>query len=321
MPKIRFFFLLPFFLGFTACNHLYYHPTQNVYATPEMLDLSYEDWEWETPSTSSRPAIQTHTLHAWLIRANHQPALGTVLHFHGNAQNMTSHFLFVAWLAKAGYHVVTFDYSGYGSSEGEPNREQVLIDGITAYRETLKWNQSLGPSATFVVVGQSLGGAVAVTALSELYPELQSQVDALILDSTFSSYRSQARRALAGLWLTWPFQYPLSFLISDESSPVDVAGKIKNPLISFHGTGDRVVSYQEGVALFESMASQPKQLVLIQNAPHTYGFGAPEPTWRIKALNFLCRLRESNQRDLCQTRTDEFEKNWSERFPTSKGEK
>lgn len=47
-------------------------------------------------------------------------ARGTVLHFHGNAANISNHVLQVEWLPDRGFNLLVFDYRGYGISQGSP---------------------------------------------------------------------------------------------------------------------------------------------------------------------------------------------------------
>ena len=59
-------------------------------------------------------------------------AMGTVVHFHGNAQNMSAHYTFVSWLPAHGFNLFVFDYRGYGQSEGTLSREGVYEDSVAA---------------------------------------------------------------------------------------------------------------------------------------------------------------------------------------------
>ena len=133
---------------------------------------------------------------------------GVIIHFHGNGENMTSHFLFVYWLALEGYDVFTFDYRGYGASAGDKSLSGAVEDGAAALR--CARSRAGGAKERLIVVGQSLGGALALAALER---EGGEGVRGLILDSTFASYREVAQDKLRQWWLTWPLQWPLSRLL------------------------------------------------------------------------------------------------------------
>ena len=64
----------------SACNHLFYYPDQRSYATPKALEIAYRDLAIETADGLR--------LHAWLMEPQGTPK-GTIVHFHGNAQNIS----------------------------------------------------------------------------------------------------------------------------------------------------------------------------------------------------------------------------------------
>src|SRR5262245_9102597 len=86
----------------TGCvEQSFFYPDRVVYSTPDAAGLDYE-----AVTFASRDGTQ---LSGWFIPASgHRDpriAKGTVVHFHGNAQNMTSHWQFVSWLPKRGYNL------------------------------------------------------------------------------------------------------------------------------------------------------------------------------------------------------------------------
>ena len=259
----------------SSCNHLFYHPDHRVYTTPDQLGIKYDAYSVSSPSGA--------LISSWHLHSQATPIYGTVLHFHGNAQNMSSHVLFVSWLTEYGFDVVTFDYSGYGFSTGTASREATVQDST----RILEWLRA-SPWRTrrpIFVVGQSLGGALAVSALASSGSE---QVAALVLDSTFSSYRSLAREKLASFWLSWPLSHPLSFLVSDESSPIAVASDISVPTLMFHAERDPIVPFVEGRRLFEAIAASEKQLISLDASRHTAALLPEHREQRRRMLSFMC---------------------------------
>lgn len=109
---------------FSGCaSRMLYYPTPNEYGNPSVAGLRYEKVTFA--SKDGTP------LSGWFIPAIGK-AKGTVIHFHGNAQNMTAHFSFVAWLPREGFNVFVFDYRGYGTSPGTPSRQGVYEDSCAA---------------------------------------------------------------------------------------------------------------------------------------------------------------------------------------------
>lgn len=243
-----------------GCNHLFYYPDDHRYGSPKELGLNYE--------SAFVPTDDGQQLAAWWLKADRSAAnyqQSTVVHFHGNAQNLSSHFYYVAWLVRHGYDVVVFDYRGYGeSSDSRPTQQGLMIDGCSMIR----WTRShplLQVNPSLIVIGQSLGGAVAVASLAHC-PDVR--VQGLVLDSTFYSYRAIARDKLNSFWLTWPLQVPLSYLVTDEQAAIDRIEQLSMAKLFFHNPKDPVVSYHLGKQLFEA-APPPKQWVDSKMAGHT----------------------------------------------------
>jgi hypothetical protein len=129
MKKIALLIMLALSSG---CASLYlYYPDHQIYQTPEQVGLKFEEINF-----TSRDGTP---LTGWFVPAKGK-VIGTVIHFHGNAQNMTAHFSFVDWLPPEGFNVFMFDYRGYGRSGGSPQRQGIHEDCVAA----IKYCSSLG---------------------------------------------------------------------------------------------------------------------------------------------------------------------------------
>lgn len=271
------FLLSVVLIFFSACNHLFFYPDSVEYSHPSDRHLVVDE-HWLQSSSGNK-------LHLWRIRApNISSVRASVLHFHGNAQNMSAHLAFVEWLTAHGYELVTFDYSGYGRSEGKADRHALIQDSISV----LRWWQETSPALPRFVVAQSLGVALATWALSSAD---DVSVSGLVLDSGFASYRGLARKKLASVWLTWLLQWPLSFLISDEYSPIERAGQLSLPVLVFHSANDPVVPRLAGRELYEALTAADKQWILVKEAGHTLAMVGKEAKFhRRLILDFFGRL-------------------------------
>lgn len=169
------------------------------------------------------------------------------MQFHGNAQNMSAHVYYLTWFLEQGFDVMTFDYRGYGQSEGEVDRAGLIADSLLV----LQYVHKHFSEQKIILLGQSLGGAKLSVALSQ-YPQ-QNVFSMLILDSTFYSYRSVVRRKIAGIWPLWPFQYPLAFLFSDQKQPGNNYANICSPTFLTHGTADPVVPFDEAEDIYSEL--------------------------------------------------------------------
>lgn len=255
MASRRFVLLLAalFTLGASGlgCSGLLYHPTHEKHYDPAVFGLKPEETLLEGR-------------HAWLFRSSRRPAKALVVFFHGNAENLTSHFASLSFLPREGFDYVIFDYRGYGLTEGKPSPESTLQDGLTV----LKW--SLNQKVPLVLFGQSLGGAVLMRSLQEIDPTLSPEERALIklvaLDSTFRSYKQAGRSALQGSWLTWPFQWLPFLLLSDGSAP-SLPWPEHYRWLVLHGSEDRTIQPRLGAELYDSLPA-PKQWLLVPGAGH-----------------------------------------------------
>lgn len=242
----------------SGCESLFFFPSRQLQHTPAELGLQYQDVNFN--------AADGTRLTGWFLPAV-GPAKGTVLHLHGNAANIGDHVWAVRWLPAAGYHVLTFDYRGYGQSAGEPSLAgaQQDIDAAMAY---VRQRADVDP-ARLIVLAQSLGGAMGVYNLA--HSRWRTEVKLLVVDSAFSSYQGIAREKMAASWLTWPLQWLPYLLLDDHYAAQDAAGLLSPlPVVFIHGTGDQVVPAHHSELLYQAAAT-PKQLWLLPNVPHTAG--------------------------------------------------
>ena len=253
-----------------GCTGVFFQPQRTMVITPERLGLDYQDVTLHTPDGIS--------LHAWYMPARGE-ARGTVLFLHGNAENISTHIASVYWLPAQHYNVLLPDYRGYGESAGTPTLPGLVTDAETA----IAWLAARPEVQTqgMAVFGQSLGGSLAVYAVAHS-PE-RAQIKTLIIDSAFSSYRRIAREKLAGFWLTWALQWPLSFTVDDQYSPIDAIAAISPiPLLIIHSVHDQIVPISHAEALYAA-AKQPKALWKIAQGGHIQALTHEEQRRRLAA--------------------------------------
>ncbi|MBC7193374.1 alpha/beta hydrolase [Marinobacter sp.] len=236
-----------------GCSGMFFYPDRATYITPDRLNLAYEDISLQSPDGE--------TLHGWWLPAVQTPAKGTVYFLHGNAQNISSHILNVAWLPDKGYNVFALDYRGYGRSTGVSTLEGTLSDTETGLRWLASQPARLGGKPLFIL-GQSLGGGLAIPVAAEwTQRNRQPPLDGVILDATFSGFRAITREKLDGFWLTWPLQIPLSWTIPDDYEGVDHIARISPvPVMVIHSVRDGLIPFHHGLRLYEA-ADEPKTLM------------------------------------------------------------
>ena len=79
---------------------------------------------------------------------------------------------------------MTVDYRGYGKSTGSPTEAGLIIDGISLVKYALKVAHI--PPARIIIIGQSLGSAVATAVAEHFALEDALEFKALILCAGFS---------------------------------------------------------------------------------------------------------------------------------------
>ena len=87
---------------------------------------------------------------------------GTVLFFHAAVMNLQFHLPQVAFLAEAGFHVVTFDYRGFGSSTGRSRLDTLETDAESVFNwlEHSDWS-----NPDLILFGQGVGADAALQLL------------------------------------------------------------------------------------------------------------------------------------------------------------
>jgi uncharacterized protein len=258
-------------LFLAGCNSVFYQPDSIRYGDPASLGFAMESRQVETASRAKIDAI--------LLRAAGEKK-GTVVHFHGNAQNMTAHLGFTYWIPEHGYDLYIFDYQGYGASQGSPSRQGTIEDGVAVLQDALVH----ADGKPVFVLGQSLGAAVGFvsTALME-----EQKICGLVFESGFDSYRLVVRDKLADIWLLWPFQYPLSYLFTDEYAPRDYVDRTRLPILFLHGAADRTVPLSAGKRLYDAYQGPVKKWVELPGAEHTPFLGDPRSPYRKGVIDFL----------------------------------
>jgi hypothetical protein len=257
-------------LGKDGGNRLFYLPTHDEPATPASWGFAYENIAFK--SADGTP------LHGWFIPARGRKPLGTVVFSHGNAGSLGHHLGFVLWLAEAGYHVMMYDYRGFGKSGGTVDRRG-MVDDVKAAFEHARGRKGLDPRR-LISYGHSLGGAKSVTALGETPVR---GLRAVVVDSAFASYRAMARVVAGDLGVS---------LVTDELSPRDHVAKISPvPLLVIHGTQDEVVPTAQGRELFQQ-AHQPKTLFEVPDGRHGDSLARDGGAYRKRMLAWLAAKME-----------------------------
>ncbi|QDT39785.1 alpha/beta hydrolase [Stratiformator vulcanicus] len=176
-----------------------------------------------------------------------------VLFFHGNAGSIRRwRHIGSRWQDALGADVLVLDYRGYGRSSGTPTEAGLYIDARAAY-EYLTQDRAVDPER-IVIVGQSLGGGVAVNLAHD------SAHAALVLESTFTRLTEVPSARLP--WL------PTERWMRNRFGSIDLLSQYLKPLFVSHGDRDWLIPYAHAERLVEATAG-PVEFMTLPGMNHS----------------------------------------------------
>jgi len=209
-----------------------YFPMPEVARTPADAGLAFEEHEFHTEDGVK--------LHGW-----HIPGDGddfTVLHFHGNAGNISHRLhLYRRW-HDMGLSVFAFDYRGYGNSEGKPSEEGLYADGRAALLE-LQESQNI-PAERIILAGRSIGCAVAARLATTV------RAAGLALETPFTNIPDMAREHYP--WL------PLGPFVRSRFDILQTIGDVDMPLLVLSANDDRIAPASMAGRILETATKTTK---------------------------------------------------------------
>jgi fermentation-respiration switch protein FrsA (DUF1100 family) len=274
LANLRFLALLSALLFTTllcsSCTYIFFQPSRDVYPFAEADGLKYsQNWilsldgktrlnSWYFSALDNIKVHPERFSQMWFGEkkmASIVKPKGLIVQFHGNAQNMGAHYQFVQWLLYEGYDLLTFDYRGYGASDGGRDLKGANEDvqAVVRYASDLAKRESL----PLIFNGESLGGTLLLHALQI---EHLDNLKFVWIESSFHSYQEIASEKLALSWITWPFQWLAYLLVSDRYSPAGHMQDIQEvPLVFIYSKEDPIVPVTHGQELY----SEAKEVKLL----------------------------------------------------------
>lgn len=193
----------------------------------------------------------------------------TVLYSHGNAENLGYFIDRALYFAEIGWNVFTYDYRGYGASEGVATGEHLRQDGVAAYNYLL--SRSDVTQENLIIYGYSLGSH-ATLAIPNLVTEANWPV-AVIVESAF---------AQGGFFVedTTRLPLPTEWFLSEQMNNLELGSQITLPILLLHGNHDDFTNIRHSRALFEVIPSDQKEFYEVQWADH-----GDVPDWVLPSYN------------------------------------
>lgn len=146
----------------------------------------------------------------FLPRQNDGRLAPAVLYFAGNAENQSSFFLWSPG-ELPDWTVAGVDYRGYGDSGGRPTETGLKSDALAVYDALAA---KLGPQARIVVMGRSLGTALAASVAAN------RPVAGLILVTPFDSLAAVGQQSHPMVPVRLLMKYPFDVL--PDAAKIDV---------------------------------------------------------------------------------------------------
>nr|XP_009671473.1 PREDICTED: monoacylglycerol lipase ABHD12 [Struthio camelus australis] len=276
------FVRVPYFIDLKRPQDQGLNHTCNYYLQPEE-DVTVGVWH-TVPAALWKNARGKDQL--WF-----EDALGSshpvILYLHGNAGTRGGDHRVELYkvLSSLGYHVVTFDYRGWGDSIGSPSERGMTYDALHVF----DWIKARSGDNPVYIWGHSLGTGVATNLVRRLC-ERETPPDALILESPFTNIREEARSHPFSVIYRYFPGFDWFFLDPITTSGIKFANDenvkyISCSLLILHAEDDPVVPFHLGKKLYNIAAtSRSFQDYKVQFVPfhtdlgyrHKYIYRSPE---------------------------------------------
>lgn len=196
------------------------------------------------------------------------PALKTLVHFHGNGEIVADYDDgYVDALAALGVNVLMLEYRGYGGSQGSPQLGKMLQD-VGCVIEQI----GLQPAQIFVY-GRSVGAIFAVE-----WARLQPDIAGLVLESGVADplQRLEIRLRASELGVTDDALRQACSLVLDHQKKLR---EFRSPMLVLHAAQDDLVGPEHAEAHMQYHLGTNKKLVIYPRGDHNTILGANWPAY------------------------------------------
>ena len=192
-----------------------------------------------------------------------------ILYLHGNTGTRgTQHRVQqYKYFADRGYHVVTFDYRGFGDSTCTPTERGMMEDSLLVWN----WIQKHAPKSRVFIWGHSLGAAAATYLSRELWVKGAAHPRGVILDAPFTSMIEAAANHPFGApyWPVLPlFRYFVIETFQERFNSEARLRLIPYPLLILHGHKDIIIPYHQGRRMYETAMESRRRNPLLSKRVH-----------------------------------------------------
>ena len=192
-----------------------------------------------------------------------------VLYLHGNTGTRGTHHRVQTYqsLTRRGYHVIAFDYRGYGDSQCSPSERGMMEDALLEW----DWINSHAPHSRVFIWGHSLGSAAATYLAKELWLRRQTHPKGVILDAPFTSVVEAGSNHPFGLpyWPIMPlFRHLVLESFQERFESESRLLHIPFPLLIAHGQKDVIIPFHLGKRMYQTALAARKRNPFLSHRLH-----------------------------------------------------
>lgn len=224
-------FFLPLLIIYFLIIGLMYLFQEKIIFLPEKLEKDYE-FTFQAPFEEIYiPAMDGDSLHGILFKA--KSSKGLIFFLHGNAGSLRRWGNIAEAYTNLNYDIFMLDYRGYGKSEGLISSEEQFYDDVQRVFNVITEKY---PQDKIIILGFSIGTGPAAKLASE------NEVRLLILQAPYYSLidmMEQYYPIIPTVVLKYPFE---------TNKHLE---KVDEPVVIFHGDGDKVINYNASLKLKE----------------------------------------------------------------------
>jgi len=191
-----------------------------------------------------------------------------MIYFHGNGCDLGGmHKLLRVFMLRLQVGIVAPEYPGYGLSEGRTPCESSVKECAKLTLEFVV-NVLKIPLSRVVIFGTSIGTGAACWLAHKILQK-KRRLGALILQSPFTSIKAVIKQVQIFESPTANFFAQVgSTFIADRFMNLQVMKGVESPLLVLHGAVDDLIPASHGKTIFDSSASDVKQLVIFPFVGH-----------------------------------------------------
>lgn len=249
--------MLTLFLGLLLfylliCGVAWFYQGKLIFPGSRQLTNLYTDFEARQLSLVSDEI----TLQGWHLDNPDSDNHHVLIYFGGNAEDVAGMLPVLARLPVR--HVYTFNYRGYGLSDGLPSQTGFYADALTIYDRAASLHNH--PDSRFFVMGRSLGTAVGGYLASE------RPTSGLVLLAPLKSALQNGQRTLPFVPVKWLMKHPFDLQ--------GIAHRITASTLMLIAREDAVIPEADSLETWESLAGE-KTLIHLENVGHNNLFDNP----------------------------------------------